>query len=80
MRLLLALAILAGGMLASSPTADAGRRYMRATKLPCYAAQRPRAWRAAPPCRRAWQYRPPDSDGFGGFPRWARDAFTVLRN
>jgi hypothetical protein len=84
MRLLLAVAILMGGMIAASPSVDAGHRYARGMRLPCHAVPRPRVWRVAPPCR-AWRYRPSyrpsDPTGeFRGFPGWARDAFTVLRN
>jgi hypothetical protein len=73
-----------GGMIATSPSVDARHRYVRGAKAPCYGLQRPRAWRVAPRCR-AWRYRPfyrqSDPTGeFRGFPGWARDAFTVLRN
>jgi hypothetical protein len=81
MRVLLAIAVVAGGLLAPSASVDAGRGYTRA-KPPCYAP--PRVWRA--PCgARAYRpysnYRPYDPTGeFRGFPRWARKAFSDPRN
>jgi hypothetical protein len=80
MHLLLVIAILAAGMVAASPPADACRKYTRGAKLQCYARYPPRAWRV-PPQRRAWRYNSYDPAGeFRGFPGWARKAFTNLRN
>jgi hypothetical protein len=79
MRVLLASAILVGGVLAASPPVDAGARYARA-RPPCQ-VHTYRAWRVAPPCRGAWPYDPNDPNGeFRGFPRWARKAFADPRN
>ena len=80
MRVLLAIAIFAVGVLAASPSADAARKFTRGTKLRCHAVYPPRVWRVAPPCR-TWRYNPYDPAGeFRGFPGWARKAFTNLRN
>ena len=80
MRVLLAIAILVGWVLAASPPVDAGPRHARA-KPPCHAGQMYRSWRVAPPCRGAWRYDPNDPTGeFRGFPGWARKAFSDPRN
>lgn len=81
MRVLLAIAMLIGGVLALSETADAGRTYKRSAKPPCYLAQ-PRHFRGATPscARGAWGYNPFDVTGeFRGFPGWARRAFSEGR-
>jgi hypothetical protein len=87
MRILLAIAVVAGGLIAPSPSVEAGRGYMR-TKPPCYAPRR--VWKA--PCgarpyrpyandRPYSNYRPYDPTGeFRGFPPWARKAFSDPRN
>jgi hypothetical protein len=81
MRILLAIAILLGSMLAPGAPADAARKYKRGAKPPCYAVQ-PRHLRAAnSACARgAWGYSPYDPVGeFRGFPGWARKVFSEGR-
>jgi hypothetical protein len=66
MRVLLAVVIFTGGLLALNSTADAGRKVKRSAK-PCYVC-----------VGRAPAY---DATGeFRGFPGWARRAFTNLRD
>jgi hypothetical protein len=66
MRVLLAIAMLIGGMLALNAPADAARKIQA---------------RAGPPCTvRAWPYSPYGLTGeFRGFPCWARKAFSKGR-
>ena len=79
MRVLLATAMFIGSVLALSPAADAGRKYMRGGKLPCYAAQT-RYFRGASGCAGVWGYNSYDTVGeFRGFPAWARKAFIEGR-
>lgn len=81
MRVLLATAMLIGGMLALSPAADAGRKFKRSAKALCYTAQ-PQHFRAvnAGCTRGTWGYSPYDPIGeFRGFPGWARKAFSEGR-
>jgi hypothetical protein len=81
MRALLAVVIFAGGILVPHSAADAGRKYKRSAKTPCYAVQ-PRHFRNSACARGAWWgYSPYDPAGeFRGFPGWARKAFNNLRN
>jgi|KBSSwiStaDraftv2_1062776.scaffolds.fasta_scaffold00690_21 hypothetical protein len=81
MPFLLTIAMVIGSMLALSGAADAGRKYKRSAKPPCYAAQ-PRHFRGANAAcaRAAWGYNPFDVTGeFRGFPGWARKAFSEGR-
>ena len=80
MRVLLAIATFVAGVLATSPSADAARKYTHRAQPPCYAAHPCRVWRGVRPYR-AWRFDQNDPTGeFRGFPGWARKAFTNLRN
>jgi hypothetical protein len=82
MRVLLAITVLIGAMLALDAPADATQKYKRSAKPQCYAVSPRGYWRGRPPCTvRAWPYSPYDPAGeFRGFPGWARKAFNNLRN
>jgi hypothetical protein len=82
MRALLAVVIFAGAMLAPHSAADAGRKYKRGAKPPCYGMRSRQFGRAHSACARpAWRYSPYDPTGeFKGYPGWARKGFNNLRN
>jgi hypothetical protein len=81
MRVLLAIALFAGGILALNTPTNAARQYKRVAKPPCYAALPQPFRRAKAGCARgAWGYSPYDPIGeFRGFPGWARKAFSEGR-
>jgi hypothetical protein len=81
MRVLLAIAIFVGSMLALNVPTHAARRYQQGAKPSCYPVP-PRHFRgASSACARGrWGYSPYDPIGeFRGFPGWARKAFSEGR-
>jgi hypothetical protein len=83
MRTLIAIAVLAGALVASAPDADAGRRAWRGPPPPYYYyrynhyrphAYRPYPYRRGSVCQEDARHFDPNGT-FRGFPCWARRAF-----
>ena len=74
MRILLAIAIVAGGLAAATPDADAARRSWRGASAPYKAVQPRNHRRGNAVCEGRARFFDPNGT-FGGFPCWARSAF-----